>query len=172
MCLRLVPATRSDADRYRAVNEVLLSSDHSPVSCVFELQPEDCRTEPHYSKMTVSNRPLCLGERHAGAIALCVCVCVCVCVPNPLSRSLVGSTLSLLSGNLLRSVRFAAVTAEARTVQSGAEAAAPHSDGREHLSARGTSGRWSVFCALLFALTDCFGCARLRLPPSSLPPLR
>jgi hypothetical protein len=52
---RLVPAARSDADRYRAVNEVLLSSDHSPISCVFELQPEDCRTEPHYSKMTVSN---------------------------------------------------------------------------------------------------------------------
>ena len=46
-------------DRYRAVNDVLLCSDHSPVCAVFELQPEDCRTEPHYTEMTVSIQ--CLG---------------------------------------------------------------------------------------------------------------
>jgi hypothetical protein len=87
---RFVPATRNDTDRYRAVNEVLLSSDHSPISCVFELQPEDCRTEPHYSKMTVSNALAkytrdtdvrwlahCCGRKSTAALESLTCHGVC-----------------------------------------------------------------------------------------------
>ena len=53
---RLKPACKNDDDRYRAINEVLLTSDHSPICCVFELQPEDCRTEPHYKKMSAAQK--------------------------------------------------------------------------------------------------------------------
>lgn len=138
---RLAPATRTDTDRYRAVNEVLLSSDHSPISCVFELQPEDCRTEPHYSKMTVSNlkngyKRGRMGE-WLGAEDLYQCFAAC--------------TVSHLC------LCCAAIAEETCPVKSRAEAVAPHHVRRQHFSLCRPKGRRLVYCTLpRLILLDCF----------------
>ena len=87
-------------------------------------------------------------------VCVCVCVCACVCVQPALSFLLLPIfpySQATFCGLL---VCFAVVTAEACTVKSGAEAAAPYDDGRKHLSPCRTTRRRSVFSALL-SLTDC-----------------
>ena len=51
-------------DKYRAVNDVLLSSDHSPICAVFEMDAEDCRNLPHYSRM--SKAQLAKAQKYQG----------------------------------------------------------------------------------------------------------